>query len=52
MNRRRITVESENISVDTNQPAGKVFLWSILAGAGLGIGYLIINRIGKKLEKK
>ncbi len=52
MNRRRITEKTKNISVNTNQPAGKVFLWSILAGAGLGIGFLIVNKIDKKLEKK
>lgn len=45
MNERRIIAE-------TNQSAGSKLLWSILAGIGLGIGFLIVNKVAKQLEKK
>ena len=46
MNRRRISRDENPSSV------GKTILWAVFAGIGLGIGFLIINKIDKKLEKK
>lgn len=45
------TGEYREITVDTNQPVGKTFLWSILAGAGLGLGFLIVRTIEGKYGK-
>ncbi len=44
MNRQRITEDPKSV--------GPTILWAILAGIGLGIGFLIVNKIDKKLEKK
>jgi len=43
MNRREITT-------DTNQPVGKTLLWSILAGVGLGLGFLIVRTVEGKYD--
>jgi len=44
MNRRRIA--------ENPQSVGNTILWGIITGIGLGVGFLIVNKIGKKLEKK
>jgi len=44
MNRQRIT---ENPS-----SAGATILWAILTGIGLGVGFYLVNKVSKKLEKK
>lgn len=44
---------NRRIAQDENpQSVGKTILWAVFAGIGLGIGFLIVNKIGKKLEKK
>ncbi len=46
MNRRRITEDFNSQSV------GAKILWSVMAGIGLGIGFLIVKRVDQELEKK
>lgn len=44
---------NRRITQDVNtQSVGNKILWGIITGIGLGIGFLIVNKIGKKLEKK
>jgi len=43
---------NRRISQEENNPAVKTFLLTILTGIGLGIGFLLVNKASKKLEKK
>ncbi len=44
---------NRRLAQDENpQSAGRTILKAVFAGIGLGIGFLIVNKIDKKLEKK
>ena len=43
---------NRRIAQGENNPAIKTFLLTILTGIGLGIGFLLVNKASKKLEKK
>ena len=43
-------ISQGEITADTNQSVGQTILWAIFAGIGLGIGFLIVNKAGEKLE--
>lgn len=44
---------NRRIAQDENtQSVGKTILWAVFADIGLGVGFLIVNKVGTKLEKK
>jgi len=45
-------VEKRRITQEENNPSVKTFFMTILTGVGLGIGFYLANKLGKKLDSK